>query len=177
MIIFLTGHPKVGKTTLCEQTQINNSVRFVDVTKPIHYHVFAHYNITDKALQDDLASDLKDEPYWVFSNRTFRQECIRMGEYMGDMYWMHNVVFRFFDEPTVPLLASSVKNMWQIEYVAKMCNLPLIDVKICQINRPGYHTSDNCRELLPPDFSLYNDGTPEELHQNFIIEVNELLNC
>ena len=174
MIIFLTGYPQVGKTTLCEQVKMNKSMRYVDVTHQIHYHVFTHYNITDKKLQKDLLKN-KDKPFWCFSNRSFRQECIRMAEFMGDKYWMDNVVFRFFDQPYVPLLASSVKNIWQIDYVASRTNQSILDMVICQINRPGYYISDNCREMLPPNIVLNNEGTPEEMHQEFIIKINALL--
>ena len=175
MIIFLTGYPQVGKTTLCELVKKHNSMRIVDVTSPIHHHVFAHYNITDPKLQFNLLTGMKDMPFWCFGDRTFRDECIRMGSFMGDRYWMDNVVFKFLEEPSVPLLASSVKNVWQIEYVAKRVNLPITDMKICSIHRPGYHKSDNCRETLPADFSLCNEGIPEELHQKFIIKINELV--
>ena len=155
--------------------EMHQSLRYVDSTNPIHHHVFAKYGINDFSLQRSFLTKLKDKPHFLFGERTFRDACIDMGNFMGDKYWMTNVIFRFFENPWKPLLVSSVKNYDQIEFVRQSCNLSIHEILIVQITRPGYATSDGCRVPLVPNFTVENSGSTNELYQTFILKVNEFI--
>lgn len=162
-IIFLTAYPRAGKTTLLNLVKEDGILRTVDVTNPIHHFVFNKYKIP-KHQQEYFLSDGKDEINWKFPNLTFRKECINMGNFWGDKFWMDNVIFRFFDNPEIPLLASSVKNMTQVNYVKKNTNA---DIYICHVKNPNVKPIEDSREILNWNFSVDNISTKEDMIESF----------
>lgn len=172
-IVFLTGYPRTGKTTLVNLIKKAGLIRTVDVTTQIHQRVFARYGIDSPKEQQKLLTTLKDKIYWRFDTLTFRDECIRMGNFMGDKYWMENVIFRWFDNPQVPLLVSSVKNTAQIEYVRQITKA---SIYVCHLKKPDTMVSDNCRDIIPWHFEVVNDGNKNQMREAFYREFNLVSN-
>lgn len=166
-IVFVTGYPRTGKTTLIKHLRKDSKIRTVDVTNQIHQRVFARYNIESPKEKNKLLTTHKDKVYWRFDTLTFRDECIRMGNFMGDKYWMENVIFRWFDDPLTPLVVSSVKNTAQIEYVRQTTKA---DIYVCHLKKPDTMESDNCRDIIPWHFQVVNDGSKSELINSFYRE-------